>query len=406
MTILSDLISQINALDSNSPTSQIYRVVRKLDDFNTHGVGTEVIRYYDSVGLMPLDSAFIGTLLMSSNGIMYRLHDSGGLVWDSAMSLQPPVTKAVSGAGPSTASGNLQATVAGYVAGGVATGGTHLSSISQYSFTSDGNSTNSGTLATETARAAGQSSSTHGYSSGGNSPNIANYRANIVKFPLVTSATTSEAGNLTVGRSNTQGVSSSFYGYTGGGLTPTLTSVIDKFSFASDGNATVVGNSTSAKTYYTALSGTQYGYICGGYSPVTDTHYNTIEKFSFSVDGNSTNVGTLASAGLTYNSSNNSAENGYVTGGYTTGFGSYSSAIQKFSYASDGQAVVVANLQSVKISQNQGTSSTTSGYVTGGRQPPNTYINVIEKYPFAADNNATDVGDLITAQIDGSAAQH
>jgi hypothetical protein len=39
-----------------------------------------------------------------------------------------------------------------------------------------------------------------------------------------------------------------------------------------------------------------------------------------------------------------------------------------------------------------GQSSTSSGYTSGGASP--TLVNTIDKFPFAADGNATDVGDL------------
>ena len=38
----------------------------------------------------------------------------------------------------------------------------------------------------------------------------------------------------------------------------------------------------------------------------------------------------------------------------------------------------------------------TSGYTSGGIVPP--YSNVIDKFPFSSDSNATDVGDLSAAQ--------
>ena len=43
-----------------------------------------------------------------------------------------------------------------------------------------------------------------------------------------------------------------------------------------------------------------------------------------------------------------------------------------------------------------GQSSDVSGYSSGGRTPP--FLNTIDKFPFAADANATDVGDLTQAK--------
>ena len=45
-----------------------------------------------------------------------------------------------------------------------------------------------------------------------------------------------------------------------------------------------------------------------------------------------------------------------------------------------------------------------SGYTSGGYTPPVTYLNTIDKFPFASNANATDVGDLTVARA-GSAGQ-
>ena len=79
-----------------------------------------------------------------------------------------------------------------------------------------------------------------------------------------------------------------------------------------------------------------------------------------------------------------SAENGYTLGR------SGGNEIQKFSFASDGNATDAADL-TVSRYLLGGTSSTTSGYGAGG-DPGR--VNTIDKFPFAADDNATDVGDL------------
>ena len=57
----------------------------------------------------------------------------------------------------------------------------------------------------------------------------------------------------------------------------------------------------------------------------------------------------------------------------------------------DANSADVGSL-SVARSLTAGQSSTTNGYTSGSNSPP--VINVIDKYPFAADGTATDVGDL------------
>ena len=41
---------------------------------------------------------------------------------------------------------------------------------------------------------------------------------------------------------------------------------------------------------------------------------------------------------------------------------------------------------------------TVSGYTSGGLDSPGVNVNTIDKFPFAADGNATDVGDLTQAR--------
>ena len=65
---------------------------------------------------------------------------------------------------------------------------------------------------------------------------------------------------------------------------------IDKFSFATDGNATDVGDLTVGRQTGAGSSSTTHGYSAGGYGPGTS---NIIDKFPFSTDANATDVGDL-----------------------------------------------------------------------------------------------------------------
>ena len=81
------------------------------------------------------------------------------------------------------------------------------------------------------------------------------------------------------------------------------------------------------------------------------------------------------------------------------------STIYKFPFVSGGNASTVGDLIEIRA-YGAGQSSTTHGYTSGAGangtglptspQPP--YVvywrNTIDKFPFASDDNATDVGDL------------
>lgn len=99
------------------------------------------------------------------------------------------------------------------------------------------------------------------------------------------------------------------------------------------------------------------------------------------------------------------AENyGYTAGGYF----SQKNIIDKYSLSSDANATDVGDLTYGKV-QNAGTSSASYAYSLGGQSPsdpgknPSSIVNIIEKWPTAADANATDVADLLSAWNYGGA---
>ena len=81
---------------------------------------------------------------------------------------------------------------------------------------------------------------------------------------------------------------------------------------------------------------------------------------------------------------------GYASGGYT---GANSDVIDKFSFSSDGNATDVGDLTVARYGA-AGQSSSTYGYTSGGYANS----NVIDKFSFSSDGNATDVGNLTVAR--------
>ena len=87
--------------------------------------------------------------------------------------------------------------------------------------------------------------------------------------------------------------------------------------------------------------------------------------------------------------------------GYACGAYSASDVIDKFSYTSDGNASDVGNL-TIARGISQGNSSSTYGHVSGGRDG-STYYNTIDRFSFSSDGNASDHGDLLSAVAYGTA---
>jgi len=95
----------------------------------------------------------------------------------------------------------------------------------------------------------------------------------------------------------------------------------------------------------------------------------------------------------TYSAAANSSEtHGYTAGGYQGG-PTQINTIQKFPFAAEDAFSDVGDLTRTTANQ-AGSNSTTHGYVHGGQNP--SVVNIIEKYSYSADGNSTDVGDLTT----------
>ena len=230
---------------------------------------------------------------------------------------------------------------------------------------------------------------TSGYSSGGEKITGPPYYVNFIdKFPFSSDANASDVGDLTQARARAAGQSSSASGYSSGGV-PTI-NTIDKFPFSVDGNATDVGDLLQGIDYVAGNSSENSGYTSGGGFSST----NVIQKFPFSSDANATDVGDLVQ-GRFGAGGQSSPSNGYVSGGGTFPPFTDVNPIDKFPFASDANATDVGDL-SVARAYVAGQSSTASGYTSGGPHPPPEIgrSTVIDKFPFSSDANATDVGDL------------
>lgn len=149
----------------------------------------------------------------------------------------------------------------------------------------------------------------------------------------------------------------------------------------------------SASQQIPQAQGSTSGYTSGAFlDPVGGI---VIDKFPFASDANATDVGdTLGStAAPTYNYDGHtggasSSSHGYLAGGYPN-----INVIQKFSFSVDGNATDVGDLTTGTYGQG-GTMSETHGYMSGGHPSRNT----VEKFPFTSDTNASDVGDLTSGR--------
>ena len=245
---------------------------------------------------------------------------------------------------------------------------------------------------------------TSGYSSGGNirTPFVSSVTNIIDKFPFSTDQGATDVGDLTQKAYSADGTSSTTHGYTHGGRAPSgsggpYLNTIQKYSFTTDGNSTDVGDLIATGYGAGPNSSTTHGYASG----LSPSYSNVIQKYSFTSDGNSTDVGDLTLA--RYGSAGQSS----TASGYTSGGASPpTDVIDKSPFSSDANAADVGDLTTVKY-QVAGQSSINYGYTSGGFAPPlsPSTANVIDKFPFSTDANATDVGDLTVARYGGAGQQ-
>ena len=203
-------------------------------------------------------------------------------------------------------------------------------------------------------------SSEHGYTAGGiyQSPYApGNFLTQVDKFQFSSETVNGFVGSLypTAGGYGNSGTSSGSHGFISGGAknypTSNIVNFINKFPFSSGFNyASDIGDLSAERHHTASQSSSTHGYVSGGYNYPAPSGYlfDTIDKLSFSTDGNSTDIGNLTVA-RTGGSGSSSKTNGYTIGGGTQP-GAPSNVygtrtIDKFPFASDGDASAVGDLQ-------------------------------------------------------------
>jgi len=295
-------------------------------------------------------------------------------------------------------SDTFQGTVAGYAAGGFISPSSLHNIIEKFPFSADSNATDVGDLTEANWVNSSGSSTSNGYVpiSWTGSPTARSRRLN--KFSFASNNNAADIGQMVTdgfgGLYGGAGHSSQTSGYASGGF-PQQQNTIEKYSFVFDSNSTDIGDLTQARNATTGQSSTVSGYTSGG---GTNPESPTIDKFPFATDTNATDVGDLTQS-RRYLTGQSSTVSGYTSGGSTFSPVTRYNTIDKFPFASDANATDVGDLTNAVNVCPSGTNSSVSGYVSGGEvSSPSAFTNTIQKYPFATDTNASDVGDLTLAR--------
>ena len=250
--------------------------------------------------------------------------------------------------------------------------------------------------------------SNYGFAAGGqhgvqtNAPHY--YNSNrIERFSFASDGNAVDWADLAIAVKYVASATSHTYGYSCMGMryNPGYTdhNAIQKYALTSQTNGTDIGDALGIGQGASGSSSQTHGYAAGRYvSPAP--YSDQIQKYSFSTDGNATDVANLIS-GIQGGAGHSDWVGNY---GYQSGGQPSTNVIQKYAYATDSDAIDVANLTTTKNAHN-GTSSATYGYAASGNIPPN-LSNIIEKFSFANGTDATDVGDLVYGfYIGGSTGQ-
>jgi len=282
----------------------------------------------------------------------------------------------------------FQGQVSGYGAGGLILNSS-TTNIDKFPLAvSQAVSVNVGSLTATRTGASGQQSVVAGYITSGDPTNDNQTPTNnIQKITFASDAGATSVGSIATAVFAVAGQSSSENGYVSGGATSagSTTNTIQRFSFASDSTGTSIATLTQARATIGQSSKT-HGYASGG--------TNVIDRFPFATAANATDVGDLTFARHAYAAGISSSENGYVAGGDDPAI---TNQIDKFPFATNTNAVD-SGQDLTRASGGGAVSSTTHGYVMGGRPFVTAVNNIIDRFPFASSTNATDVGDLSLAR--------
>ena len=186
---------------------------------------------------------------------------------------------------------------------------------------------------------------------------------------------------------------------------------IMKASLASSANASDIGDLIATMGYLGSHQSNSHGYASGGYSVVTappgsgtaNNYFNQIQKYSYASDGNSATTGFLVDNEKRMHAGHSTPHCGYTSGSANSP-GGHTDTIERFPFAADTNSTDIANL-SLSRSRHAGNSSDTHGYVSGGNTiapaPSYTYTpfaTSIQKFTFSSNSNSTSVGDLAGGQ--------
>ena len=293
------------------------------------------------------------------------------------------------------------------IAGGSGGGASIRNTIEYVTIASTGNVTDFGDMTVAKAYLMGASSSTKGFVIGGStSGNIADTVNTIETITFSTTGNATDFGDLATlnrsGSANTSGhaaVQSADFSPTAIGLLAGgyPESIIESVDINTDGSSSLFGDLSQSRGYsFGGASNTTRGIFFGGYDG--STAYNIIDYVTFGTKGKALDFGDTLNTVYGTSGISNSTR-GVIGGGYgnASGFAdnSHHNVIQYITIASTGNATDFGDL-SVARSYAGAAASTTRGVFAGGFE--SSVKNTIDYITIASTGDATDFGDLSVAR--------
>jgi len=182
-------------------------------------------------------------------------------------------------------------------------------------------------------------------------------------------------------------------GFTAGTRQPTVGTQINKYPFSGDQPSTDVGDLDTARSSSAGTSSSTHGYAAGGYTSTPATvRTSVIEKFPFAISAStSTSVGALTQTRHCAPHGAVSGTHGYTLGGFAPPGSVATNRIDKYPFSADQDATDVSDLPAATHGVS-GISSFESAYGMGGTSPA--FINTYSTFPFSSEGNAVNVGTL------------
>ena len=287
----------------------------------------------------------------------------------------------------------------GIIAGGYANP-SFLSSMEFIQISTTGNSTDFGDMSEAKRNLTGASSSIRGIIFGGQTPSSPNVPEMSIEYTIISSSGGGkDFGELATSHVDGAGVTSEIRGFVCGGGN-TYQNVIDFVTIASTGDSTDFGDLAEfGRQLNAGCESPTRGIILGGYNgaphPSPSSVTSTIQFFNFASQGNTTKFGELTEKARNVIAVSDQTR-GVRMGGYseTANPAAFTNTIDFITMASEGNATDFGDCLSALLN-GAPAQNKTRGVMMGGSTP--TYTNTIQFITIQSAGDATDFGDLLAA---------